>query len=288
MRLSAHALTALLLFACSHASPQDRAVVRTVPANAPQLSSLPSTIKVVTFNVHRRPGDSIARGIAHDPDLRDADVIVLQEVRGSSGCGAACTAARELGMYAAYEPDIELDNGTLGQAILSRAPIESVHVLELPNYVERSAVLVATLQIGGTPVTVYVAHLTDPIATDERLAQLRPILEDARRRTNPVLIAGDFNIQASFFAHVIPVMNGDAIRRFEALVRSYGFDSPVADSGPTFRVVPMKLDGIYSRGFVTHHYGTAHGRDVSDHLAVWAVMTVRPNVASRDSPPPAR
>jgi endonuclease/exonuclease/phosphatase family metal-dependent hydrolase len=265
----------------SHAPPADRGIVLTMPATPPSDLSLPATFKIVTFNVHRVTGDSIARGIALDPKLRDADLIVLEEVRSRGPCGAACIAAKELGLYAAFEPDHVLDDGVLGNAILSRVPLEDVHLVELPKYVSRNSALVATVRIGGQPVTLYAVHLTDQLSTAERLTQMRPILEDARKRTTPVIIAGDFNTSANFFFHNIPIRNGHAIARFEALLRSYGFASPTANTGPTFRVFPMKLDSFYTRGFDTHHFGTTHGHDISDHLALWAMMSLRSQVASQ-------
>jgi endonuclease/exonuclease/phosphatase family metal-dependent hydrolase len=266
------ALLAVAVVACGSHPPAERGIVLTSASHA--TDELPATFQIVTFNVHRRPGDSIARGIALDPMLREADLIALQEVRGRGDCGAACVAARELGMNAAYEPDFHLDDGTLGQALLTRAPIESTRLVTLPTYVSRNVALVVTVRIGGQRVTVYVVHLTDELSIDERLRQMTPVLEDARTSGTPVIIAGDFNTDAVFIGHKIPIVDGASIRRFEALVRSYGFDTPVADSGPTFRVLPMKLDGIYTRGFVTHRFGTAHGHDISDHLALWAIMSL--------------
>jgi hypothetical protein len=35
----------------------------------------------------------------------------------------------------------------------------------------------------------------------------------------------------------------------------------------------MKLDGIYTRGFVTRHYATTEASNVSDHFALWADLS---------------
>lgn len=260
---------------CTHTAPAVSEVVLTSASSEDDPDTLPRTIKVVTFNVHRRNGDSIARAFAHDPVLRDADVIVLEEVRADADCSSACVAAHKLGLYAAYEPDWQLDGWSLGQAILSRAPLENTRVIELPKYLERNAALVTTVRIGGEPVTIYAVHLTVQLDVAERATQMLPILEDARARAAPAIIAGDFNAAASFVANAIPVPKPGAALKFEALVRRYGFATPMAHSGSTFRVLPMKLDGIFTRGFDTHAFGTARGRDISDHLALWAVMTLR-------------
>jgi endonuclease/exonuclease/phosphatase family metal-dependent hydrolase len=271
-----HALAAIAVGACAFAKPASRGVVLTTPPGAArsELAALPATFKIATFNVHRRPGDSITRAIQGDPALRDADLIVLQEVPAVGPCGAACVAAGELGMYSAYEPDIVVGDGTVGQAILARVPITSVRVIEMPAYADRKAALVGTVKVDHQIVTIYVVHLTDEISIDERLRQIRPVLDDARTVPTPAIVAGDFNTSANFIAHVFPIATGSAVGRFEALVRDYGFATPVAGSGPTFRVWPKKLDGIYTRGFQTSAFGTAHGEDISDHLAVWAVMTL--------------
>ena len=38
----------------------------------------------------------------------------------------------------------------------------------------------------------------------------------------------------------------------------------------------MKLDGIYTRGFTTTAFATAHALDVSDHYAPWAQVHAAP------------
>jgi endonuclease/exonuclease/phosphatase family metal-dependent hydrolase len=274
------ACTALAIVACTYA-PAGRAIVRSSPPGPGVAASLPATFKIVTFNVHRRPGTSIARAIAADPKLRDADLVVLEEVPQGGVCGAACTAGYLLGMYSAYEPDFLYHDGTLGQAILSRAPLEAPHLIVLPEYVNRNVALVVSVRIADQPVTLYAVHLTDELTTEQRLHQIRPVLADAARRTTPVIIAGDFNTAVNLEWHKIPWPRLHAAERFEAFVRSYGFATPVAKSGSTFRVLPLKLDAIYTRGFATGSYGTARGDYVSDHLALWAVMTLRTALASR-------
>jgi len=92
-----------------------------------------------------------------------------------------------------------------------------------------------------------------------------------------VIIAGDFNPSPfTRFSHMVPVLTTTQDDRLEDLVRRYGFDTPVEDSGPTHRYLGMKLDAIYTRGFETRRFGTARARDVSDHLALWAYVRPSP------------
>src|SRR5690606_21911642 len=76
--------------------PRDLSVETTFLA-APPLAELPARFKVVTFNIHMEPGDKVAAAIAGDRELRDADVIVMQEVhRKGPGCSGACEIGKRL------------------------------------------------------------------------------------------------------------------------------------------------------------------------------------------------
>src|SRR3970282_2399478 len=100
-----------------------------------------------------------------DRALRDADLIVLQEVpRWDATCSAACGAGKLLGYHAIYAPAHHADGRDVGVAILSRAPITSAQVIELPWHdvhfnAGRRAALAATIQHDGRPLTVYAVHL---------------------------------------------------------------------------------------------------------------------------------
>jgi len=132
---------------------------------------------------------------------------------------------------------------------------------------------------------VYAVHLENRLGVHDRRVQMTPVLDHARRQATPVIIAGDFNTSPfTWIAHVIPIPTGTQDDRFEELVRSKGFATPLAHSGPTHHHLWMKLDGIYTRGFTTEAFATATAHDVSDHLALWAVMT---ETAPASAPPPA-
>lgn len=270
---------ALVLAACMHGTPKDKSVETTFPAVA-RAPELPRQLRVVTFNLHMEPGAKIIPGILGDPALRDADLIFFEEVhRDGVGCSTACAVARKLGYYAVYAPGHVNGNGDDGVAIVSRAPITSSQVLELPFYNVhfnggRRIALAATIELAGTPVTVYAVHLENRLGVHDRRVQMTPVLDHARRQQTPVIIGGDFNTSPfTWIAHVIPIPTGTQDDRFEELVRSKGFATPLAHSGPTHHHLWMKLDGIYTRGFTTQAFATATAHDVSDHLALWAVMT---------------
>jgi endonuclease/exonuclease/phosphatase family metal-dependent hydrolase len=270
------ALATALFAACAHAAPRDVSIESTFPAQASE-APLPRAFRIATFNLHGRGGDEVVRALAGDPALRRADLLVLEEVHGAGGCSVACAIARALGLHAVFEPEFVDRDGTDGVAILSRAPIDSAQVLELPYYdvhindEHRRAALVATLRVDGEPITVYAVHLTNRLTVRQRRRQIMPILEHASRQHTPVIIAGDFNTSPfTWIAHAIPIVTGTQDDRLEELVRSYGFATPVARSGPTSHYLRMKLDGIYTRGFSTRAFATAGANAISDHLALWA------------------
>jgi endonuclease/exonuclease/phosphatase family metal-dependent hydrolase len=106
---------------------------------------------------------------------------------------------------------------------------------------------------------------------------MKPILAHAAQHGMPIVMAGDFNTNPfTWIDHWLPIPTNTQDERLEELVRAHGFDTPVAASGATHRYVGMKLDAIYTRGFWTNRFDTDRVDDVSDHLALWALMTTRP------------
>ena len=270
------ALITVLAGCLNHGLPPDGHVEAVFPEAAPN-KPLPKALHVVEFNVEMKRGDEIVDAFEHDPALRTADVIIMEEIhRAYLGCSAACVLGKELGYYEIYAPGAAAGNGDDGIAILSRAPITSSQVIELPHYdvhinSARRIALAATIEREGQPITVYAVHLENRITVRQRRAQLLPVLEHAAKQKTPVIIAGDFNTSPfTWIAHLVPVLTGTQDDRLEQLVRAHGFDTPVVDSGPTSRFFAMKLDAIYTRGFRTTDFATAEGSDVSDHLALWA------------------
>ncbi|HET9988619.1 MAG TPA: endonuclease/exonuclease/phosphatase family protein, partial [Kofleriaceae bacterium] len=109
----------------AHALPADAHVEAIAPA-APKVAELPRPMRVVEFNVHMERGEKIADALEHDPALRDADVIILEEIhRSNLGCSGACEIGKAFGFYSVYAPGAANGDGDDGVAIVSRAPITS-------------------------------------------------------------------------------------------------------------------------------------------------------------------
>ncbi len=279
-------IAVLVIASCApHGIPVDTSIEATFPKPVPASRTL-DALRVVTFNIHKEPASAIAHALATDRQLRDADVIVLQEVErierpGTPWCSAACGIGKTLGYHAVFAAGHAIPEGSHGVAILSRAPITSARVIPLPYFdvhanSGRRVALAATLDVAGDPVTVYAVHLDNRVNVRDRRAQLIPVLAHAYHATTPVIIAGDFNTSPfTWIAHVIPILTTTQDNRLEELVRAFGFDTPVTGSGPTHRALAMRLDAIYTRGFDTTKFAVSDADNVSDHLALWADLDVR-------------
>lgn len=275
-----------VLAACSqHGIPKDVSIESTAPA-ATTPTTLPRQLRVVTFNVHMQPAAKVIEGIRNDRALQDADVFVLEEIHRDESvgepCSGACGLGKNLGFYSVFAPGHAAGNGSDGVAIVSRVPITSAKVLELPYFnvhfnSGRRVAIEATVNVDDKPVTVYAVHLDNRLDVRDRRKQMLPVLQRAERQQTPVIIAGDFNTNPfTWIAHVIPILTTTQDDRFEELVRAHGFATPVAEAGATHRYFAMKLDGIYTRGFDTKKFATADARNISDHLALWATVQRSP------------
>jgi endonuclease/exonuclease/phosphatase family metal-dependent hydrolase len=256
----------------------------------------PGPLRVVAFNAQGGACfDGIVRCFAHEP-LRSAGVILMSEVdfgtRRAEGRKVASELAHALGMSCAYVPEFGLvraDGATisfLGNAILSREPMEDVGAIPLPRVTSRlphvpralgrvrregsQVAIVARIKVRGIPVHVSVAHLDSRAHPDGRDFQIATMLETFPA-DGPAIFGGDLNtttvelINPASARFVLREMIFNS-RRFRH-PRSYeplfarlshaGFevDGANAEGRPTFtfaRIVPPwmrpKLDWIALRG----------------------------------------
>jgi len=262
--------------------PGDTTVQRGDYSNAPPAGEPggdTAAIRVATFNVHGESAEQIAAALTHSRVLRDADVVLLQELETPSA-GAGSTPrllARKLGMSFAYAPGYGIDReGSHGVAILSRLPISDITLIELPRYSvhfnsARRVAVGANVRVGNAVVRIYSVHLDNRINPADRRAQLAPVVEDALRQpVARVIIGGDLNTSPfCWITHAIPVPCGLQTRRLEEYVRGQGFDTPVTASGGTAKWLAMRLDALYTRGVHTVDFGVEDSVRISDHLPLW-------------------
>src|SRR3954469_8524273 len=116
-----------------------------------------TALRVVSFNIeYGLQMDSAIAVLAGDPALRDADVILLQEMDEKGTRRVADT----LGMWYVYYPSVFRYNThrDLGNAILARWPIVEDRKIILPHLARivhsQRAATAATIRVGDTLVRV--------------------------------------------------------------------------------------------------------------------------------------
>lgn len=155
------------------------------------------TLYVVSYNIKFSIAiDSAIAAFRNEPAMRNADVVLLQEMDEDG----TRRIAEALGMPYVYYP-AQLRKGTdrdWGNAVLSRWPMLTDSKIVLPNRSGLGRTLrtatAATLRIGNDTVRVYSTHLGTimNVTPGGRKEQLEAILADARRFDN-VIIGGDMN-----------------------------------------------------------------------------------------------
>jgi endonuclease/exonuclease/phosphatase family metal-dependent hydrolase len=218
-------------------------------------------LRLVTFNVkYGEQVDSAIAVLARTPELREADVVALQEVDAA----ATERIAGALDMRWVYYPATlhPKFNRDFGNAVLSRWPIVADRKLILPHLgrFRRTArtATAATILVSGRPLRVYSAHLGTmaEIGPGAKREQAQVIMADAAAYGR-VAVLGDMNSYGVGHA-------------FEAA----GFAWATERNPRTFAV--GRWDHIFLKG-VTLAHDSATGviqenRGASDHRPVWAVI----------------
>ena len=239
-----------------------------------------SGLSIVTLNIAKvSDPEAILSEWNRYPAIRDADVILLQEVAvpQEPRSGVVVRLAERLHRFVEFASPEALPT-TLGLAILSRYPLSEVHTITLPkrNLVFRSRTRIALLATAATPlgpVRVAVTHLDTRENPEQRVAQLAPVLDSLASEARPAIVAGDLNTNSFvWFGAVLPIVaRHRQIESVKLLLQSRGFTTPMSGSSPTFDHLGMKLDWIFSRG-LKGMAASIQPLDFSDHHAVRAVF----------------
>lgn len=254
--------------------------------DAPPAAPPSGTLRVVTYNVHY--GADVAgltAAFLDVPSLAAAGVVLLEEIDAHPGEGGtrAARLASALGMNHAFAPAWAYpDGGTHGLAVLSRWPITSAGVLDLPYFElgsasERRIALRVTLQIGDRELVVIAIHLDTRINVNDRLTQLSSAVQLA---DPSCVFGGDFNTLPFVWAgRYLPLLPQDAVAPVDVAgaVDQYmvnqGFLAPTAHSGDTTNDSPplpnFKIDSIYLRGYEATGSAVERSATVSDHFPLW-------------------
>lgn len=173
-----------------------------------------AVLRVLSYNIHHGEGTDGRLDLARIAEVIKAvqpDVVALQEVDRLVGRTGSVDQPSELAklteMEVVFGPNIELEGGHYGNAVLSRLPIVSHenHLLPCLDDGEQRGVLDVVVETESGHVRVLATHLDHRRDDAERLASVTAIHElIAADLQQPVLLAGDLN--APF--------DGEALDRF--------------------------------------------------------------------------
>ena len=221
------------------------------------------TLRVVSFNIkYAREVDSALVVLTAEPALRDADIILLQEM-DEAGTDRIAYA---LGMsYVYYPATFHLRTRRhFGNAVLSRWPIVEDSKLLLPHIARftrtRRIATAATIRVDGELVRVYSVHLGTiaDIGPGAHRDQLSTVRADAARYAR-VLLGGDLNDQG-----------------VGRVAQQSGYVW-ATEHGPRTAVVG-RFDHIFMKGLSSPDSAAAgtvlEVRHASDHRPVWAVGVI--------------
>jgi len=243
------------------------------PALPMPIEPMGHQIQVATYNVHRWSGlngrgtPDPARAAFVISEL-DADVIALQEVlRPFTGEDPLELLSDALGFHLAFAVTRQHRRGQLGNAILSRYPIEGLSVLDISHSrIERRGALCAQFASNDAlaRVSVIATHLS--LVDRTRHRQVQSLLEHPQLASGAAILLGDMNAWRRCKA---------SRELDETLERHHNRAWP--PSFPAPRPV-LALDRVYARGasvveVQTHE--SAAAKRASDHLPVIARVELK-------------
>jgi endonuclease/exonuclease/phosphatase family metal-dependent hydrolase len=225
---------------------------------------------IATYNVHRWTGVNGRSAI--DPARAgfviselDADVIALQEVLRpydrEDPLTALCSA---LGLHFVYATTRVHKRGEMGNAILSRYPIETCSVLDISHSrIEKRGVLAAQFGDSERSLSVIATHLSLVDRTRER--QVQSLLQHPELNAGPAILLGDMNAWRKC----------KATRRLDdQFSRHHNHKWPASFPAP--RPV-FALDRIYTMNAEVkevYAHNTPSSRRASDHLPIVARVQI--------------
>ena len=161
--------------------------------------------------------------------------------------------------------------GEYGNGLLSKYPITAYRVVPIAvpqearpaggRHYEDRALLIATLDVAGTPLTVLACHFG--LNEDEKTLAVDTALREAASITAPLVLMGDFNITPNTVHYKrLAAFFDDTAEKGEDGELSFPSDKPTD-----------KIDYIFTKG-LTVHASRAPKVIASDHLPLFADVTL--------------
>jgi len=235
-------------------------------------------MRIASLNIAKRYGVGALAEMTRQPDLRKADVLLLQEVVDGANGHMAADLATALGFHFVFAPAFQLDpNFVEGLAILSRYPLRDRSVLDLPHnqllwHTRIRIALAATAATPWGPMRIINTHLDNRINANEKRLQLEILFKESGRAGGPCVIGGDFN-NANFYwiSGTVPIPGSQDLREMvDQEMQRHGFRTPLGSGPGSLHFLGLKLDWIYLRGLRALGSGVTP-ISFSDHNSVWVL-----------------
>ncbi|MFN2578312.1 MAG: endonuclease/exonuclease/phosphatase family protein [Pyrinomonadaceae bacterium] len=171
---------------------------------------------------------------------------------------------REREWWLNFEEQIGVDEESdTGVALLSRVPLKEIERIDLPWYDcpwRPRLAMAATIEMGGSPVRLFNAHIDPHGPLDNQHQQTEAVLDHANKHHGPSVILGDFN--------TLSKQKAIEIRK---LMESHDFSTPFPTNIATWRGAALRFhaDWIFMRGVRASRWGVARPLNVSDHWPIW-------------------
>ena len=240
-------------------------------------------VRVASLNLDKRYGPELISHMRDSPDLRKADILLLQEVVDGPASHVPTDIAAALGLHVVFAPAFQLNEQFHeGLAILSRYPLIEQAVIPLSHnnlhfHTRIRIALVAMADIPGGKLRLIDLHLDNRINASEKREQLEQLWPGAGPETEPCVLGGDFN-SANFrwVSHVFPIPGVQSLRALvDQEMKEHSFSTPLGSGPGTLHFMGLKLDWIYLRGLRADSSGVTPIA-FSDHNSVW-VSFLHPN-----------
>ena len=228
------------------------------------------SIKVVSWNTnYAEKLDQIIKALTEEETLKDADVLLLQEMDDAS----VDLLARTLKYNYVYYPATihHHHNKNFGNAVLSPWPLDDPNKIVLPNSdpdskQDRNAVR-ANILIDEFEIAAYSVHLEHfwmlPGRSD---SQVEVLVSQVGKERHPIIVGGDFNSWIPGSTELLDQLFGEiGLRRVSS------------SAEPTLEVVNgvnLVTDHIFASEFFKSQAGVWQDFKVSDHSAVWVIMSL--------------
>lgn len=224
------------------------------------------TLRVVTYNIKcSEKIDKAIKILKNNPDLKNADIICLQEM----DLEGVKKIATQLEYNYVYYPSIVYKDKDFGNAILTRNTILYDEKIILPHLNHNKSHRVTTsaiIDFNGKKVKVFSVHLGVILHPNQRGDQVDKIVQALNPNIDYFIVAGDFNTLTKVNLRTV----------LEPLTENY-FTFITKDIEWTYKHWYLfnkkaSLDHILTQGMKVMDVGIVPDRSASDHIPVWAEL----------------